>query len=111
MLSPEISELIRDCGLRHVAIIMDGNRRWAKKRHLPSLFGHKKGVDALRDLVRFGSDNGLQAMTVYAFSTENWRRSKEEVRYLMWLFVEALSKELDALHKNNVQIRFIGDLS
>ncbi len=105
------TELITSSGLQHVAIIMDGNRRWAKQRHLPTLMGHKKGVDALRTLVRFGSDHGLKALTVYAFSTENWRRSTEEVGYLLRLFVEALSKELAELHRNNVQIRFIGDIS
>lgn len=110
-LSTEFSELVQSCGLKHVAIIMDGNRRWAKQRHFPTLMGHKKGVDALRTLVRYGSDHGLQAMTVYAFSTENWQRGAEEVGYLMRLFVEALSMELAELHRNNVQIRFIGDIS
>jgi undecaprenyl diphosphate synthase len=110
-ISPQLTELIQSCGLKHVAIIMDGNRRWAKQKHLPTLMGHKKGVDALRTLVRYGSDHGLKALTVYAFSTENWQRSTEEVGYLMRLFVEALSMELAELHRNNVQIRFIGDLS
>lgn len=111
ILSPAFASLIQSCGLKHVAIIMDGNRRWAKKKHLPTLMGHKKGVDALRTLVRYGSDHGLQALTVYAFSTENWQRSTEEVGYLIRLFVEALSMELADLHRNNVQIRFIGDLN
>ncbi len=110
-ISSEFSTLVRACGIQHVAVIMDGNRRWAKQKHLPTLMGHKKGVDALRTLVRYGSDHGLKALTVYAFSTENWQRSTEEVGYLMRLFVEALSLELDDLHRNNVQIRFIGDLS
>lgn len=109
--NPRFTQLLTQSGLQHVAIIMDGNRRWAKQRHLPTLVGHKKGVDALRTLVRFGSDHGLKALTVYAFSTENWRRSTEEVGYLLRLFVEALSKELAELHRNNVQIRFIGDIS
>lgn len=111
VISPKFTELIKACGLKHAAIIMDGNRRWAKQRHLPSLMGHKKGVDALRALVRYSSDHGLQALTVYAFSTENWQRGAEEVGYLMRLFVEALSLELADLHRNNVQIRFIGDIS
>lgn len=109
--SASFSDLLHSCGLKHAAIIMDGNRRWAKQRLLPTLVGHKKGVDALRTLVRFGSDNGLQALTVFAFSTENWQRSTEEVGYLIRLFVEALSLELAELHRNNVQIRFIGDIS
>jgi undecaprenyl diphosphate synthase len=107
----QFSDLLKSCGLKHAAIIMDGNRRWAKQRLLPTLMGHKKGVDALRTLVRFGSDHGLQALTVFAFSTENWQRSTEEVGYLIGLFVEALSLELAELHRNNVQIRFIGDTS
>lgn len=109
-ISPHFTELVQSCGLKHVAIIMDGNRRWAKQKHLPTLLGHKKGVDTLRTLVRYGSDHGLKALTVYAFSTENWQRSTEEVGYLMRLFVEALSLELAELHRNNVQIRFIGNL-
>jgi undecaprenyl diphosphate synthase len=108
---PEASELIRQSGLRHIAIIMDGNRRWAKQRHLPTLVGHKQGVDALKKLVRYCGNIGIEALTVYAFSTENWNRSSDEVGYLMKLFLEALSAELDALHENNVRIRFIGDLS
>ena len=109
--STPIPELIRQSRLRHVATIMDGNRRWAKQRHLPTLLGHKQGVDALRKLVRYASDCGLSALTVYAFSSENWQRGAEEVGYLMRLFLEALAAELDDLHANNVRIRFIGDLS
>lgn len=107
----ETAQLIRESKLRHVAFIMDGNRRWAKKRFLPTLLGHKQGVDTLRNLVRYASDAGLEAMTVYAFSTENWQRSEDEVGYLMKLFLDVLAGELDALHRNNVRIRFIGDLS
>jgi undecaprenyl diphosphate synthase len=107
----EASELVRQSGLRHVAIIMDGNRRWAKQRHLPTLMGHKQGVDSLKKLVRYCGDIGIEALTVYAFSTENWQRSTDEVGYLMKLFLEALAAELEALHQNNVRIRFIGDLS
>ena len=108
---PEIAELVKSVHLRHVAIIMDGNRRWAKKKHMPTLLGHKKGVDALRNLVRYSQDVGLEALTVYAFSTENWQRGSEEVGYLMKLFLEALAGELEAMHQNNVRIRFIGDIS
>ena len=107
----DISALVQNVGLRHVAIIMDGNRRWAKNRHMPTLLGHKKGVDALRKLVRYSQDIGIEALTVYAFSTENWHRGSEEVGYLLKLFVEALAGELDAMHQNGVRIRFIGDIS
>ena len=107
----EIQALVQSVKLRHVAIIMDGNRRWAKSRLMPTLLGHKKGVDALRKLVRYSQDIGLEALTVYAFSTENWQRGSEEVSYLMKLFLEALAGELEDMHQNNVQIRFIGDIS
>ncbi|HEY9746221.1 MAG TPA: polyprenyl diphosphate synthase [Oculatellaceae cyanobacterium] len=107
----ETAQLIRECKLRHVACIMDGNRRWAKKRFLPTLMGHRQGLEALKALVRYVGDAGLEALTVYAFSTENWQRSEEEVGYLLKLFLEALAAELDELHRNNVRIRFIGDLS
>jgi undecaprenyl diphosphate synthase len=107
----DIPALVQSIHLRHVAIIMDGNRRWAKNKHMPTLLGHKKGVDALRKLVRYSQDIGLEALTVYAFSTENWQRGSEEVGYLMKLFLEALAGELEAMHQNNVQIRFIGDIS
>lgn len=110
-IASDISALVQESRLRHVAIIMDGNRRWAKQRFLPTLVGHKQGVDALKALVRYCGDIGIQALTVYAFSTENWQRSEEEVGYLMKLFLEALAAELEALHQNNVRIRFIGDLS
>jgi undecaprenyl diphosphate synthase len=107
----ESIDQVRQSGLRHIAIIMDGNRRWAKQRHLPTLMGHKQGVDSLKRLVRYCGDIGIEALTVYAFSTENWQRSTDEVGYLMKLFLEALAAELDALHENKVRIRFIGDLS
>jgi undecaprenyl diphosphate synthase len=106
----EISQLVQSIGLKHVAIIMDGNRRWAKNRFMPTLLGHKKGVDALRKLLRYAQDIGLTALTVYAFSTENWQRGSEEVGYLLKLFVEALAAELEEMHRNGVRIRFIGDL-
>lgn len=112
--SPVLSNpesLIESARLRHIAIIMDGNRRWAKQRHLPALMGHRQGVECLKKLVRQAGELGLEALTVYAFSTENWQRGEEEVGYLMTLFVEALSAELNHLASNNVQIRFIGDLA
>jgi undecaprenyl diphosphate synthase len=96
--------------LRHVAIIMDGNRRWADKRGLPRLLGHKEGVKALKRLVKHVSAKKLDYMTVYAFSSENWQRGREEVDYLMQLFNEVLRHELDELAKAGARLQFIGDL-
>lgn len=96
--------------LRHVAIIMDGNRRWADKRKLPRLFGHREGVKSLKRLVKHASARGLEYMTVYAFSSENWQRGQEEVDYLFELFAEVLRDELEELASNKVRLRFIGDL-
>lgn len=95
----------------HIAIIMDGNGRWAQKRHLPRNFGHKAGMEALHKMVKASSDIGIKYLTVYAFSTENWKRSEEEVGFLMNLAIEYFIKELDELHKNNVKVRLIGDKS
>lgn len=97
--------------INHIAIIMDGNRRWASVHGLPSAAGHKKGVDALRRTVRACSDRNIKYLTVYAFSTENWKRSKDEVDFLMNLIAITLKNELDEMHKEGVKIRFIGDLS
>ncbi|MGE0200040.1 MAG: polyprenyl diphosphate synthase [Candidatus Melainabacteria bacterium] len=102
--------LLTEQGPRHIAIIMDGNRRWAKDRGLPTLAGHQAGVTALKTIVRYAGDMGLTALTVFAFSTENWKRTEDEVGYLMTLFVEALSQEIQALHRNGVRLTFIGDL-
>lgn len=95
----------------HLAVIMDGNGRWAKKRFLPRVAGHVKGVDALRDLVRACLDRGVRYLTLFAFSSENWRRPKEEVNLLMQLFVKALQHEVERMNRNNVRLRLIGDLS
>ncbi|MBA3855826.1 MAG: hypothetical protein C0507_02845 [Cyanobacteria bacterium PR.3.49] len=97
--------------LKHVAIIMDGNRRWADQRHLPRLSGHKEGVKALKTIVSHAGAIGLQYLTVYAFSSENWQRSREEVRYLFELFANVLRDEFDELAENKVRLRFIGDMS
>lgn len=105
-----ISEVVKDTKLRHIAIIMDGNRRWAKEKGLPSAMGHKKGVDALKTVVRACDDYGIKYLTVYAFSTENWNRKKEEVDFLMDLFCKTLKNETREMHKKNVRIRFIGNL-
>lgn len=95
----------------HVAIIMDGNGRWAKKRGLPRKAGHKKGVDSLREIVRTASSFNIKYLTVYAFSTENWKRPTTEVNFLMKLFSHYLESEVEEMNKNNVRLDFIGDLS
>ncbi|MBP2654918.1 MAG: Undecaprenyl pyrophosphate synthase [Firmicutes bacterium] len=92
----------------HIAIIMDGNGRWAKKRGLPRTLGHRAGVEALRGIVKAATKIGVQILTVYAFSTENWKRPASEVDLLMQLFSEYLDNEIDELDNNGVQIRFIG---
>ncbi|NLM44649.1 MAG: isoprenyl transferase [Clostridiales bacterium] len=95
----------------HVALIMDGNGRWAKQRGLPRTLGHKAGVEALKEIVRYSSNIGIRILTVYAFSTENWARPAEEVDYLInTLLVEYMKKELNELHKNNVRIKILGDI-
>ena len=94
---------------RHVAVIMDGNGRWAKNRGQPRSFGHRAGVKSVRRILRACHKHGVEALTVFAFSQENWRRPETEVSLLMQLFLRTLSKELDALHKNGVRLRFIGD--
>lgn len=97
--------------LTHVAIIMDGNRRWADKKGLPRLLGHKAGVKSLKELVKYTGSNGLKYLTVYAFSSENWNRSRQEVDYLLELFAAVIVDELEELHQNNVRLRFLGQLS
>lgn len=95
---------------KHVAVIMDGNGRWAKQQGLPRIVGHRQGVDALKDLVRCCKDWGIQSLTAYAFSTENWGRPTEEVDFLMMLFERMLRKELEEMHLEGVRITFMGDL-
>ena len=94
----------------HVAIIMDGNRRWAKNRMLPAIMGHRAGVKRIMEIVEAATDIGINEMTVYAFSTENWGREKTEVDGLMSLLVEFLRKELGRIHKNGVKINLIGKI-
>lgn len=96
---------------RHVAVIMDGNGRWARKRFLPRVAGHKRGVENVRTLVKTCARIGVQYLTLFAFSSENWRRPPEEVSFLMGLFMEALQREVAKLHKNNIRIIMIGDRS
>jgi len=96
---------------RHLAIIMDGNGRWAKKRGMPRIAGHKEGVESVRDIVEASGQLGVRYLTLYAFSTENWKRPQEEVSLLMRLLLRALHDEADRLHRNNVKLRAIGDVS
>lgn len=95
---------------QHVAVIMDGNGRWAKKRFMPRVAGHVKGVELLREMVRACLERGIQYLTLFAFSSENWRRPQEEVTVLMQLFVKALEQEVEKLDRNGVRLRVIGDL-
>ncbi len=94
----------------HVAIIMDGNGRWAQQRGKPRSFGHRAGQKAVRATVEFCLREGIPALTLFAFSSENWRRPADEIGVLMELFLRALDREVKTLHKNNVRLRFIGDL-
>ena len=103
-------DLKRELLPKHVAVICDGNGRWAKQRGLPRIMGHKRGVDALKNLLRTCKDWGIQALTAYAFSTENWKRPQEEVEFLMTLFGRVLRQELREMVEEDVQIRFVGDL-
>ncbi|MGA9332646.1 MAG: polyprenyl diphosphate synthase [Rudaea sp.] len=96
---------------RHIAIVMDGNGRWAKQRHRPRTFGHRAGQKAVRAAIEFCLRQGIGALTLFAFSSENWRRPKAEVGALMELFLNALDREVDELHGYGVAIAFIGDLS
>ena len=96
---------------KHVAVIMDGNGRWAKKRFMPRVAGHVKGVELLREMVRACLEREISYLTLFAFSSENWRRPKDEVSLLMQLFVKALEQEVEKLNRNGVRLRVIGDLS
>lgn len=101
--------LSREALPRHVGVIMDGNGRWAKKRLLPRSAGHRAGMEALRGIVRFSHSAGIEALTVYAFSTENWKRPRTEIDALFALLEEYFHKEIDELDANGVRIRIIGD--
>ena len=96
-------------GARHVAIIMDGNGRWAKKRMLPRVAGHKAGVEAVRTIVRAAGDLGIEAMTLYAFSSENWKRPEEEVNDLMGLMKRFILSDLEEFAANDVRLKVIGN--
>lgn len=97
--------------LQHVAIIMDGNGRWAKNRFMPRVMGHQRGVEALREVVKACRSLGVEYLTVFAFSSENWRRPADEVSFLMSLFLKMLEHEVANLHQNNIRLKIIGDRS
>lgn len=96
---------------RHIAIIMDGNGRWAKQRFLPRVAGHKRGVESVRDTVKACGEMGVEYLTLFAFSSENWRRPADEVSVLMQLFLRALEQEVEKLHANEIRFRVVGDLT
>ncbi len=107
--NPKIAEPA--CLPRHVAVIMDGNGRWARERGLPRQSGHRAGVKSARRIVEYMAERGVEYLTLFAFSSENWQRPREEVSALMTLFAEVLKRETSELHKNGVRLRFIGDRS
>lgn len=96
---------------QHIAVIMDGNGRWARKRFLPRVAGHKRGMEAVRDLVKQCVKRDIKYLTLFAFSSENWRRPDDEVTFLMGLFMDALNREVAKLHENNIRLMLIGDRS
>lgn len=96
-------------GPRHVAIIMDGNGRWAKKKHLPRALGHKKGVETVRDIVRHAATTGLEALSLYAFSSENWKRPEDEINDLMGLLRGFIKSDIDEFAANDVRLKIIGN--
>lgn len=96
---------------RHIAIIMDGNGRWAQKRFMPRAFGHQAGVKAVRKIVEYCAAQKIEVLSLFAFSSENWRRPEEEVSLLMALFMATLQREINKLDRNNIRLRFIGDRS
>ncbi len=102
----------REAGIpRHIAVIMDGNGRWASRRAMPRHLGHRAGVKSVRAVVEGCARRGVEALTLFAFSSENWGRPAEEVTRLMELFIEAMDREVDSLHSNGIRLRFIGDLA
>ena len=106
----ESTEVSAKCP-RHVAIIMDGNGRWANRRRLPRFAGHKAGVETVKGVVRACGEKGIEVLTLFAFSSENWRRPQEEVGMLMGLFMTALEQQVRKLHEHNIRLRIIGDRS
>lgn len=96
---------------RHIAVIMDGNGRWARKRFLPRVAGHSRGVESVRSTIKSCMARGVDYLTLFAFSSENWRRPADEVSFLMQLFIKSLEKEVGRMHQNGIRLRIIGDLS
>ena len=111
--SPSSTKIIPETNIvpRHVAIIMDGNGRWARSRSLPRIVGHKNGIEAVRTTVKACIKRGISYLTLFAFSSENWRRPTEEVSYLMQLFMTVLKQEVIKLHENGIRFKVIGDLT
>jgi undecaprenyl diphosphate synthase len=107
------TQIIPDSGEipNHIAVIMDGNGRWARKRFLPRVAGHKRGVEIVRSLVKTCAKQNVKFLTLFAFSSENWRRPDDEVSFLMGLFMDALKREVAKLHENNIRLILIGDRS
>ncbi len=95
----------------HIAIVMDGNGRWARAKNRPRFMGHKKGVDAVREIVKTCGNIGVESLSLFAFSSENWKRPEEEIKNLMGLFMLALDREARSMEKNNVKLKIVGDLS
>jgi undecaprenyl diphosphate synthase len=112
-LPPSSTRIIPDTAVipRHIAVIMDGNGRWAKQRFMPRVAGHQRGVEALREVVKACRERGVEYLTVFAFSSENWRRPADEVSFLMTLFLKMLEREVAKLHQNNIRLKIIGDRS
>ena len=106
----DVKEIVNNTALKHIAIIPDGNRRWAKEHLLPSLMGHKKGVEALKNIVKACAEFGIKYLTMYAFSTENWNRKQEEVDYLMELLASTIKNELSELYEKDVKLTFLSNL-
>jgi undecaprenyl diphosphate synthase len=111
--SPSSTKAIPETDIvpRHIAIIMDGNGRWAKSRSLPRIVGHKNGIEAVRAAVKACIERGVSYLTLFAFSSENWRRPTEEISYLMQLFITVLKQEVIKLHENGIRFKVIGDLT
>lgn len=107
VLKPAITPAVQQLP-RHIAIIMDGNGRWAKRQFLPRIAGHKAGLEVVRKIAKACAEKGVEVLTLFAFSTENWQRPKQEVNALLELFFNALDREVKKLHENNVQLRVIG---
>lgn len=106
----DIKKIVKETKLTHIAMIMDGNRRWAKEKFLPSAVGHQKGVETLKNTLKSFDKFDIKYLTVYAFSTENWNRKKEEVDFLMNLLAKTLGDELEEMNSNNIKITFIGNI-